>query len=261
MNIICLDTETTGLDRSKDEILQLAIVDGFGLPVFNEYFKPIHRQRWSKAEDINHISPAMVKNCKPLLHYGFVIESILKEADVIVGYNLHSFHLPFLFNSGISKKCLKETCIIIDVMLSFSKIYREYDSDVYGDGYQTLGTCASFYHYPSQVKNDALCDSKAVLYCFYKIFGNPPIIPERGAGIFPASRRAASATRQSRQQSPVVPPPVPAAPATPKSGRVMMGFGVLFLLTFDPIGIIAGALLLYFGCRRYKVYKDFKNSH
>ena len=35
MNIICLDTETTGLNHYDDEILQLSIIDGSGAILFS----------------------------------------------------------------------------------------------------------------------------------------------------------------------------------------------------------------------------------
>lgn len=66
MNIICLDTETTGLNHYDDEILQLSIIDGSGAILFSEYVKPVHHECWTDAEKVNHISPSMVKGCKPL---------------------------------------------------------------------------------------------------------------------------------------------------------------------------------------------------
>lgn len=60
MNIICLDTETTGLNHYDDEILQLSIIDGSGSILFSEYVKPVRHECWTDAEKVNHISPSMV---------------------------------------------------------------------------------------------------------------------------------------------------------------------------------------------------------
>ena len=49
MNIICLDTETTGLNHYDDEILQLSIIDGSGAILFSEYVKPVHHECWTDA--------------------------------------------------------------------------------------------------------------------------------------------------------------------------------------------------------------------
>lgn len=124
MNIICLDTETTGLNHYDDEILQLSIIDGSGAILFSEYVKPVHHECWTDAEKVNHISPSMVKGCKPLLYYAHTIQRILENADMIVGYNIHGFDLPFIFNSGIEYHA-KENSIVVDVMLAFAEIYGQ----------------------------------------------------------------------------------------------------------------------------------------
>ena len=142
MNIICLDTETTGLNRYDDEILQLSIIDGSGAILFSEYVKPVHHESWTDAEKVNHISPSMVKDCKPLLYYAHTIQLILENADMIVGYNIHGFDLPFIFNSGIEYHA-KENSIVVDVMLAFAEIYGQKRYNEYK--WQKLKTCAEYY--------------------------------------------------------------------------------------------------------------------
>ena len=54
---ICLDTETTGLNPSFDEILQLSIIDSNTNEVlFNDYFKPQYTVCWDEAQAVNGIS-------------------------------------------------------------------------------------------------------------------------------------------------------------------------------------------------------------
>ena len=42
IDLIVVDTETTGLDASIDELLQVSIIDGDGNTLYNGYFKPEH---------------------------------------------------------------------------------------------------------------------------------------------------------------------------------------------------------------------------
>lgn len=51
---ICLDTETTGLNPSFDEILQLSIIDSDTDEVlFYEYFKPAYTVCWEEAQALH----------------------------------------------------------------------------------------------------------------------------------------------------------------------------------------------------------------
>ena len=59
-NIRCIDTETTGLEPGKDEILQVSVVNGNGDVLFDSLVKPTHRKRWPKAAEVNGITPDMV---------------------------------------------------------------------------------------------------------------------------------------------------------------------------------------------------------
>ena len=113
----------------------------------------------------------MVKDCKPLLYYAHTIQRILENADMIVGYNIHGFDLPFIFNSGIEYHA-KENSIVVDVMLAFAEIYGQKRYNEYR--WQKLKTCAEYYSYSEDSWHNALDDAKATLFCFYKIFGDVP---------------------------------------------------------------------------------------
>ena len=165
MNIICLDIETTGLDPDSDEILQLSIIDGAGEILFNEYILPTEHDCWPSAQKVNHISPAMVQDCKPLLYYADTIQRILEDADVIVGYNIRGFDLPFIFNGGIGYDA-KPGAIVVDVMIAFAKIYGKHDDYHGGYKWQKLRTCASYYSYYKGKAHNSLDDARATLFCF-----------------------------------------------------------------------------------------------
>lgn len=167
--IIVLDVETTGLDCLCDEILQLSIIDGEGDTLFDEYIKPIKHIQWPQAENINGISPEMVKDKLTFECYKGEVQSIIDSADLIVGYNLN-FDIWFLKYSGITIDFTKD---FYDVMLKFAAIYGEW-SDYYMDyKWQKLTTCASYYCYEwEENAHNSLGDCKATLYCYNKLIKN-----------------------------------------------------------------------------------------
>lgn len=255
VKIICLDTETTGLNRYLDEILQLSIIDGSGNILFSEYFKPVRHEKWDDSEKIHHIGPEMVRNCKPLLYYAHTIQHILEDADVIVGYNISGFDLPFIFNSGIEYNA-KNDAVIVDVMLAFAKIYGQYSNRHHGYKWQKLQSCANYYSYDSGSWHDALDDAKATLFCFYKIFGDPPELLESATGICRAESNVIKC------DDPIHDSPV--TDSVPKSGLFMIAFGIFMLLgffvAFNPVILIISVLFLFFGIRRHKKYKAHKQN-
>ena len=68
--IICIDIETTGLDRNNDEILQVSIINGKGKTLYNSYIKPDYATEWKEAEEINKISWDCVKFAPGILLQG-----------------------------------------------------------------------------------------------------------------------------------------------------------------------------------------------
>ena len=93
--IICIDIETTGLDRNNDEILQVSIINGRGKTLYNSYIKPDYATEWKEAEAINKISWDCVKLAPGILTEKRKIDKILRKAKLIIGYNHKGFDLPF----------------------------------------------------------------------------------------------------------------------------------------------------------------------
>lgn len=166
-NILILDVETTGLDVSTDEILQLSIIDFSENILFNEYFKPVHCTSWDEAESINGISPEMVADKRPISDNVNEISEIVQKAEVIIGYNIQ-FDLNFLSAAGVQIPEVKE----IDIMEEFAEIYGEWSKYFGAFKWQKLTTAADYYGYDwnSHNAHDSLADCFATLYCTKKIF-------------------------------------------------------------------------------------------
>ena len=119
--IIVFDTETTGLNPyGNDEILQIAIINGNGEELFNSYIKPDARRTWTKASEVNGITPRMVKDSPHFSDVQDTIQDIFNNAEVIVGYNVE-FDIRFINASGIK---LKKRVKIFDVMKEFAVAVR-----------------------------------------------------------------------------------------------------------------------------------------
>jgi len=160
--IICLDTETTGLSE-KDEILQLAIINGSNEVLFYDHFRPQYVKSWPKAQSIHGISPAMVENKRSIEFHRQRIQNIIQNSKIIIGYNLVKFDLRFLKRAGISVPEIP----VYDVMLEFADIYGEWHSYYENNKWQKLVTCAKYYGYPNLDNlHDSLEDVKATLYCY-----------------------------------------------------------------------------------------------
>ncbi|ESQ14925.1 MAG: hypothetical protein N838_30690 [Thiohalocapsa sp. PB-PSB1] len=57
MQTVYLDLETTGLHPSRDEIVEIGILDDQGQPLLDTLVRPIRHTSWPEAEYNNGISP------------------------------------------------------------------------------------------------------------------------------------------------------------------------------------------------------------
>ncbi|MDR1014770.1 MAG: 3'-5' exonuclease [Coriobacteriales bacterium] len=160
--IVVIDTETTGLSKGKDEVLQVAIIDSEGGVLLHELIKPEKRKSWPKAEEIHGVSPAMVKDAKPLVDYADRIVEIVNEADIVIGYNVE-FDLEMLFSGGVPLDL--PNIKAFDVMKEFAEVYGDFDERRCDYRYKTLKVCANYYKYKFDA-HDALADARATLYCY-----------------------------------------------------------------------------------------------
>lgn len=162
--VICIDIETTGLDRAEDEILQVAIINGRGKTLYNSYIRPDKKRTWEQAEAINKINWRAVQGAPTIRHEKRKIERILKRAGLIVGYNLKAFDLPFMAAKGINTAVKAKIC---DIMLEFAPVAGEWDPVHGGYKWKSLKFCAEWYGYTNYKPHDALEDVRATLHCYY----------------------------------------------------------------------------------------------
>ena len=165
--VIVIDTETTGIDSDKDELLQVSIISDKGITLYNNYFKPKYTKSWKSAQAVNGISPEMTVNCSHIDCEVAKINAIISSADTIIGYNIY-FDLNFLAAVGCEPS---EKAKIIDVMKGFAELYDEC-SDYHGRyKCQKLSTCANYYGYDWGDSNahNSLADCLATLFCYKRL--------------------------------------------------------------------------------------------
>jgi len=111
MIITVLDTETSGLDNSRHEILEVALVsyvlsnegEFFHLKELNEKIKP-HRIHLAhpKALSINGYTEKKWENAKDMSKVLPKIKEMIKESDLLLGQNL-IFDLRFLQKASLTE--------------------------------------------------------------------------------------------------------------------------------------------------------------
>ena len=176
--VIVLDTETTGFNADgNDEILSLTIIDLEGTVLFNELVRPENRKRWPKAQEVNGITPAMVKDKQPLVFYRDQLQELWKRIDLVVGYNIE-FDSSFLYQSGL---CLSPYVEEFDVMREFAPIWGKWD-EYHGDyRWAKLVDCAKYYKIGDFDAHSSLGDTEATRKCFLALIDDPKYVSSQHA--------------------------------------------------------------------------------
>lgn len=102
-NYVVFDLETTGLSPARDEIIEIAgikVWDGSVEEEFSTLVNPGIPIPWA-ASRVNGITDGMVKSAPRLTEALGAFLDFVGEA-VLVGHNIHSFDLPFVY-AGAAK--------------------------------------------------------------------------------------------------------------------------------------------------------------
>lgn len=174
--IVVLDTETTGINIGRDEILSVAIVDGDGKELLSALARPVRHTSWRQAQQVNGISPEMVQSAPTLRDISTDIRSYINDLHVIVAYNAR-FDLGML---KAQKAIDTYPAHVFDVMKEFALVHGTKRSP-YGTGYlwSSLEDCARFYGYRFN-PHDALEDARATAYCFRSLLNDKCYIQRHG---------------------------------------------------------------------------------
>lgn len=174
--ILVFDTETTGLNRNVDNILQFSAIDGNGQTLMNQLFHPDRVAAWPQAQSVNHISPEDVADAPLIAEWADRILDLFRRAHLIVAYNIRFDYNMLLGNLPGQRG---ELCHIIkhsanhhvyDVMWRFPAVYAHENPGANPSTKpQKLGACAAYYGFQGGRLHDALEDARATLHCFYKV--------------------------------------------------------------------------------------------
>lgn len=159
--LIVLDTETTGLDPRRDEVLSLSVIDGKGRVILDERFGTARHRRWDAAQAVHGISPSDVAGLAPLGAHCTRISRILAASELLVGYNL-AFDLAFLASAGVT---IPADVPQFDVMREFARIHGLRSQRHPHGRWVSLGDCARHYGL-AFAAHSSLADAQAALFCF-----------------------------------------------------------------------------------------------
>ncbi|MCR5625221.1 MAG: 3'-5' exonuclease [Lachnospiraceae bacterium] len=164
--VLIIDTETTGLSLS-DEILQLSIIDGTGKVLLSNFYKPVSHSCWPFAYKVNLISPEMVQDCRPIAADAAAIGSLIRDAEVVVGFNIR-FDIGMIERNipGISFS-EKQIIDVHNLYVNFEKQGRveKLSRHRLADVSQAMGFSVS----SGERLHDALTDVKATLHSFLQL--------------------------------------------------------------------------------------------
>ncbi len=163
---VCLDLETTGVDGSSDEILQVGIVDGTGEALMSTLVRPTAHSAWPAAQRVNGISPADVADAPTVLDLLPEISGLLASARMVVGFNV-LFDLGFLRAVGVP--CLDVP--VVDVMRELAPVVGVWNPERRSYRWPKLAACAAHYGVDFD-PHDACEDAKATVEVFRRMLAD-----------------------------------------------------------------------------------------
>ncbi len=140
---VVFDTETTGLSKGHDEIVQICIVDQDGQVQMNQLIKPVI-SIGAKSAEIHGITEAKVSDASLFDHLHTKIRDLL-HGKTVIAYNL-DFDLPMLTGVVAKHKLepikpTKTGC----AMIQFAKFYGGWNDYHQSYRWQKLITAARYF--------------------------------------------------------------------------------------------------------------------
>lgn len=160
-HVFALDIEYTGFTADA-EILQVTVINGLGMVICNQYFKPEHITDWSETVPIHGITPEMVAEKPYFRTYAPHLSEVFAQAEAIVGYSTMQ-DIALLNRSGVT---FPEKPIYIDAGEAYSFVTAKENEP---RTYAKLQDCAAHYGYTDTDWHNSLTDTKATLFCFYAL--------------------------------------------------------------------------------------------
>lgn len=161
--VVVIDTETTGLDVTDDEVLQVAAVDGYGRTLIDVMVRPTRHNEWPGAMAVNRITPDMVRGARPFRDVLPLVQSVIDSAIYVVGYNV-GFDLSMLVREGIDVSAVT-ACDVMDDYAAVRGVRKE-------DGTfrrVSLGVCCDAYGIVNPHRHTAIGDATATLGCLRRV--------------------------------------------------------------------------------------------
>ena len=115
-----LDTETTGLDHTWDEIVEIAIASPYGEPLLNTLVRPVRNRRWADAQAIHGISPEMVEDAPTLDELMPEIRRLVADRPVVI-YNA-GYDTAMLGSYALETAASIECCML--AWAAHAKVYN-----------------------------------------------------------------------------------------------------------------------------------------
>ena len=155
--LVVLDLETTGLDATKEEILQVAIIDEDGNELMDERCCPVLNKYWPEAQAIHGISPTDVAGKRAFGEIAPKVAEILLSSELVLAFN-ESFEYSFLAENGLQ---LDRLYWADDPMDIFAYKYNE-------GRWVSLEHAAHHFGYHFDT-HDALEDARATLHVYQRL--------------------------------------------------------------------------------------------
>lgn len=153
-NIVCIDTETTGLNANEDHIIQLSLVKielqtGIELNVFDRYIIPERKFEISRsAEEVHGITKDfLLENGVYLKDVANEILEILNDSDAYLTYNGNTFDFKFLikdfaeigYEFPLNKPCIDSYAMECRMNpRDLMSVYKKYTDEEFENAHNSL---------------------------------------------------------------------------------------------------------------------------